>query len=162
MLIEWVEHAARAWTVWLLLLLWADVNAPPNRVGHNDVFICDVSDFTSTFSRIGFNVNCFKWMIELDISKQNVFNAVVIYTWRNWTNAHTNRKVNFDIFDENILSAVREHLSTVTWFWNDGIVKIGDLKPSISCISTGKINSIGVQWEHWKFNIETLDVDKFF
>jgi hypothetical protein len=111
---------------------------------NNDVFICDVSDFTCAFSWIGLNVNCFKRMVELDISKHNVFNAVVIITWWNRADTHANSKVNFNIFDENILGAVSEHFSSVARFWNDSIVKIGDLKSSISSISTLVIDSIGV------------------
>lgn len=83
-------------------------------------------------------------MVELDISKNNVFNAVVIITWWNRADTHANSKVNFNIFDENILGAVSEHFSRVARFWNDSIVKIGDLKSSISSISTLVIDSIGV------------------
>jgi hypothetical protein len=101
-------------------------------------------------------------MIKDNVSKMNVSNTVMILTWWNRSNAHSNGKVNFNIFNKNILCAIGKHLSFITWFWNNGIIKVGDLESSIGSISSSVIDSISVQWEHWELNIETLDINNFF
>lgn len=39
---EWIDHTSWSSSTWLFLLLWSDINVPPNRFVNDKIFIQDV------------------------------------------------------------------------------------------------------------------------
>lgn len=84
---KWIKHAAESSFVVtrLMLLLWTDVDIPPNRIMNLDVLIDNISNLAS-FTRseynvlacwVGLNVNCFEWHVESNVLEGNVSHASI-------------------------------------------------------------------------------------
>jgi len=104
--IKWIDHAATwAATAWLKLLLWTDVNTPPNWIMNFDVLIKDICDFSALIvpilwiSWVSLDVNCFEWIMEFDVSISDSIDAVVLGMWGNSANCHSSTEINFDVFN---------------------------------------------------------------
>jgi len=131
----------------LLLLLRTDVDSPPDWVGDVDVLVGNISDFSRAFiSWVSLNINCFQRSGEFDVSKDNISDTVVILVRRNRPNTHSNTQVNINVLNENILCAV-DTITSMTCFWNNGIIEVGDVDISERSVSSSHIDSISVQWE---------------
>jgi len=76
----------------------------------------------------------------------------MIVAWWNRSESHTNGKSGLDILSENVFGTFTDCIALVTWFWNDGIIEVGDLQSSESNVSSPGIDSVGVEWEDWGFN----------
>lgn len=71
-------------TSWLVLLLWSNPNAPPNRRVHHKVFKSNVlNDTITVISRVWFNVDAFDWFMHGDISEEHVLDAGMVCAWWN-------------------------------------------------------------------------------
>ena len=78
-----IYHAAWPCSVWLHLLLWSDVDAPPYRFLVADVLIRDILyDASSMVAWICLDVDRLQWMIKFDVPKGYVSHATVLVAWR--------------------------------------------------------------------------------
>jgi hypothetical protein len=69
-------------SIWLMLLLWADVDRPPDWLVDNDIFVCDSLNKTITnIAWVWLDVNTFQWLFHNDISECNILNTSVPLTW---------------------------------------------------------------------------------
>ena len=102
-----VKHTAWATAIWLLLLLWADVDAPPNRVVHADTIVRDVRDNTvSHLTWVGLDIDCFQRILEVNVLKSDVLYARIVLVRRNGADRHANAKDLRRVADVDILGAV--------------------------------------------------------
>ena len=124
---KWVDHASWASTSWLFLLLWTDVDSPPNWVRNGEVFVFNISDDSISFiSWVGLHINGFEWMFHDNIFEVNRLDAGVICAWGYRADGHTHREVDHRVEDCDILCAGGELICFVGRFDSNSIIIVGN------------------------------------
>ena len=78
-LFKGIEHAAWSSSIWVLHLLWADVDPPPEGAFYVDVFVPYICDLAARArlhrarrSRIGLDVDGFERTVQVDVAEGDV------------------------------------------------------------------------------------------
>lgn len=122
-----VKHATWTIAIWLLLLLRSDINAPPNRHTHLDVFIEDVLyNSSANIARICLNIYSLNGHLEIDVTEGHISDASVIDIRRDRAYCHTNTISHVTIFNNDILCASCNLVSAIGRLDRNCIVKVGD------------------------------------
>ena len=88
--VERVKHAAWAISIWLLHLLRANIDCPPDRPIHCEVYIVYVLHKPiAIIARVCFHVNTFEWPDHSHVPKCNISYAVATQIGRHTSHAHT-------------------------------------------------------------------------
>lgn len=152
--VKWVNHAAWTATVWLLLLLWPNVNVPPDRIRDLEVLVSDVRNFSARawkhggrVSRVRLDVDRFEWVVVSYFGEGDVPDTVVVVRWTDRANAHANAKPNLDVPNDNILRALGDQASLVAWLHHNCIVKVSDLHILNENVLSVQVDSVGVERE---------------
>ena len=133
---ERIGHAAWASAVRLLHLLRADVDVPPHREVDLDVLVEDVGDFgrlaRDSVVGVRFDVQGLEWILEVNVPKGDVSNAVMRLLWGHRSDSHSYPKLDVDVFNQHVLGApVLGNLKVaIRWFDGNSIVKVGDVDVS--------------------------------
>lgn len=89
-----------------MLLLWADVDRPPDWLVDDDVFVCDSLDKTITnIARVWLDVNTFQWLFHNDISECYILNTSVALTRWHRSYGQSNTVSDQTVFNGDVLTA---------------------------------------------------------
>ena len=120
---EGVEHAAWSVAVWLLHLLGADVDTPPNGSVHCEISENKVLDDTSSLvSWVGFHIYTFDGSDHPPVEGVYISNAIPAGRRRKTTNTHANSKKGSNIFKKHVLTTLE--IPIVQRFSDNNIIKI--------------------------------------
>ena len=156
-----VEHASGAVsTTWLLLLLWADVDGPPDGVVDLNVVVEDICDLTtgagehrSGRSRIRLDVDSLDRVVELMVEELDVANADVVVVCRDRADCQTNTIVDITVPHNDILRALGILTLLGGAFDGDSVVEVGDVEALNQNVSAGRVYSVSVQREPGKGDV---------
>lgn len=154
----------------LMLLLWADVNIPPNWVVDLDVFVQNVcndstfpgcNDCVSVSTRILLDVDCFEGAVESHICERDVFDAGEVRSGGNCANCHPNSINNLNVSHHNIFSALSDSTSVVHRLNSYSVIEIGNLDAFNQEVLSRRVNTISVKWESWDLGQSNRAVEEF-
>jgi hypothetical protein len=101
-----------------------------------NVFVQDVLDDTiSMVSWVWLDVNTFNWIVHLDVSHGDISHTLMVGAWWNGTDSHTYGVNGMNVFSEDVFGTFGNLVTFISWFWNDSIIEVGNLKSSESNIS---------------------------
>ena len=107
MLVEGIEHAARAISIWFLHLLRSDVNSPPQRPIHCDILIEDVGDQPSPrISWVGLYIDCLQRLDKVHISECDILDTIAPDMRRHASHTHPHSQDHCAVLHQHILCAV--------------------------------------------------------
>lgn len=148
---EWIGHAAWTTTIWLLLLLWANVDVPPNWEVNLEVLIEDVFDFTSSRSWISFDVDSLNWILEGEVLELNSSDAGMGVSWWHRSDGCAQTVLDSNVFGKDVLGAsVLSNLrSCVRWLDSDGVVPACNVDSLDGNITSTWVNAVCVKRHGW-------------
>lgn len=123
--IEWEQHTSWSISVRLLHLLRTNVNGPPVRSLHCDVFVPDVLNYpVPDVSWISLDINTFPGPFHIYVSESYVPDAVCILVRRHTSNGDSYSENHCDVLHQHVVSAVSVKIAPVTRFGNNDIIPI--------------------------------------
>lgn len=139
---EWVCHTSWTSTIWLLLLLWSDVDVVPHWEVNLDVLIENVLDLSSSSSWISLNIYRLKWILKVNIPKSDSPDTRMCVSWRHRPNGHSYSKLNVHVLDQDVLRAAVfcDFVTLMRGLHSNRIVKVGDVyipDGILDCFSRG-------------------------
>ena len=116
-------HASRTFAIWLLLLLRADVDTPPDRSMHVHIRIRNVDDLARACSAllrrvfvvawISLDVDSLQWIFLLNFLEADVTHTAVVEVRRHGADGHADAKHGADVVDGEVLgTATHDHFVT--------------------------------------------------
>lgn len=148
--VKGVQHASRPSSSRLLLLLWADVDCPPDGLVHGDVLVEDVFYFAwALIAWVGLHINALERFLENWISECYISDAVVLGVWRHTSDGEPNAQPNRNIFHQHILSAV-VFVSYVRGLGDNNIVVVLHRYIPNMVVYAWRIDAVGVERESWQ------------
>jgi len=119
------------------------------------VLVQDVfNDTISMTAWVWLDIDTFDWVIHLYVSESDVSNACMIHAWWNRSKGHTNGESGLNILSKDVFGTFGDLVTFIAWFWDNGIIEVGNLHSSENDVSSPGVNSISVKREHWNFKGE--------
>ena len=112
----------------------------------SDVLIDNVVNNSKTFlSRVSFDVDCFKWIGEIDMTESNISNAVDLGIGRHRPDAHSHRVYDVSILNSHIL---RTAFFQISRFHGNSIIIVLNSDVLDEDVLPRRIDPICVEREH--------------
>lgn len=151
--LKWVGHATCSATIWLLLLLWPDVDTEPDRVVDLYVLVEDVSDLSGAVdSWISLDINCLHGIFKVDILESHASDASMGVLWRHRANGGSYAEHDRHVLNVNVLGAAvsgDDAAILVRGLDRDRIVPVGDLYVFDGHVGALRVDSVRVERHRW-------------
>ena len=139
-------------TARLILLLRADVDGPPDRLVHNQVFVADTSTLATgawqhrlSMTRVVLDIDRLEWMVERVVAECDVTDAGVGIMGNYTSDRHTDSKPDVTIAHNDVLRALRIFTGRTHVLNSHGIVIVCDVEALNNCISAAWVQPISVK-----------------